>query len=243
MDTSTKIAIPQANELPPIAPATAQAVQQPTAVSVSSSGTVSLPVAAGASAVGSGFNLVTSVLSSQLSTWKDERLKTFRPISEFTDKTRFALPPPTQLFTRIKTNLFYFQSNYVAVFVFLALYCALTSTSFLFWGLVFAGLWYYLFKYRQAPLRVGAYEIPQRQATIGFFILMSLFVTFAADIGPTLWWLFMATTVVVLVHALLYIPPEIDEFGFGTLPETMPPPASLPMPPASSAAPGVATTL
>lgn len=47
---------------------------------------------------------------------------------------------------------------------------SLTSTSFLFWGIVFGGLYYYLFRYRATPLRVGSYEIPARHATITFFI-------------------------------------------------------------------------
>lgn len=122
MEDSTKIAVPQASSLPPIG-----AVASAPLVGV-------VPAPAASAGPPSGANFVTSLLSSQFSAWRDERLKTFRPISEFTDKTRFALPPPTQIYSRLKTNLYYFQSNYVAVFVLLALYCAcvLNSASIVF---------------------------------------------------------------------------------------------------------------
>lgn len=52
----------------------------------------------------------------------------------------------------------------------------------------------------------------------------------------------VSSPAVVLIHALLYIPPEIDEYGFGTLPETMPPGSAVPaIQPATT--PGTATTL
>lgn len=113
MEDTSRIAVPHPDALPPIA--VAQAAP-------------SAPVAAGNVVANGGFQLVSSFMSSQLSTWKDERLKTLRPISEFTDKTRFAPPSPTQIFTRLKTNLFYFQSNYVAVFLILAIYCAYVAS-------------------------------------------------------------------------------------------------------------------
>lgn len=52
--------------------------------------------------------------------WGAERAKGFKPIGTFLDRSKLSLPSgASDLVSRVKTNLTYFQTNYLLVFVFL----------------------------------------------------------------------------------------------------------------------------
>lgn len=72
--------------------------------------------------VPSGFSIGFEFLKKTALGWKDERLKTFRPISSFLDRSKLSLPGSDAL-NRMKTNLSYFQTNYILVFLVFSLYC------------------------------------------------------------------------------------------------------------------------
>lgn len=72
--------------------------------------------------VPSGFSIGFEFLKKSALGWKDERLKTFRPVSSFLDRSKLSMPGSDALH-RIKTNLSYFQTNYIMVFFVLSLYC------------------------------------------------------------------------------------------------------------------------
>lgn len=81
------------------------------------------PAPAGAAG---GFNPVTILLpmvTGKFSEWKDERMKSFRPMSSFLSRDKLSMPAPSDVVTRVRTNLTYFQTNYFVLFAVLGLYC------------------------------------------------------------------------------------------------------------------------
>lgn len=87
---------------------------------------VPIPSEVAAPAAASGFNpmaLVLPVVTGKFSEWKEERMKTFRPMGTFLSRDKLSLPAPSELVSRVRTNLVYFQTNYFLLFALLGLYC------------------------------------------------------------------------------------------------------------------------
>lgn len=56
--------------------------------------------------------------------WKTERGKNLRKWGNFFDKSRFSIPKKSsQVLSRLKKNVKYFQTNYILIFLLLTLYC------------------------------------------------------------------------------------------------------------------------
>ena len=194
--------------------------------------TPSAPAAAPAAA---GFNpvaLILPMVSGKFSEWKDERMKSLRPMGSFLSRDKLSLPAPSEIVHRVRTNLTYFQTNYFVLFAVLGVYCVLTSPSLIFWLLILGGLWLYALRIRTTPFEIAGRELPTK-AVIGFLAALTVFVFWFASIGNTIFWLLGASVCLVGAHSLFYTPVEVDEFGFGEgLPTTMPaaPMAALPAP-------------
>jgi len=163
--------------------------------------------------------MVTAV-KGYVTNWLGARTKHFRPMGSFCNKERLSCPRPKEVITRVRTNLIFYQSNYLLVFFFLAIYSALSSPMFLIATVGIILAWLYVFKWRKHPVKVGAYELPNNAKAIALFFFTAV-VCYFASVGTVIFWLFMATSVVVFLHALFYTPEEIDPYGFG-LPEQMP---------------------
>ena len=87
---------------------------------------VPMPDAVAAPTVASGFNpvaLMLPMVTGKFSEWKDERMKSLRPMGSFLSRDKLSFPAPTELASRVKTNLLYFQTNYFVLFAVLGLYC------------------------------------------------------------------------------------------------------------------------
>jgi hypothetical protein len=167
-------------------------------------------------------SVASSYVKNTLSTWKEERFKTLRPVGSFFSKDSYSLPKVTTIPKRLLTNLKYYQTNYLVIFFILSLYGALSSPMFLLILIGMTALWYYAIKMRKEPVRLGQYSVPEK-VTLAVVILITLLSFYLASAGTVLFWIFSATSIVVLIHALFCTPPEIDEYGFGTvLPTTMP---------------------
>lgn len=69
-------------------------------------------------------SVASSYLKNTLSSWKDERFKTLRPVSSFFSKDSYSLPKVTTIPKRLLTNLKYYQTNYLVIFFILSLYGA-----------------------------------------------------------------------------------------------------------------------
>jgi len=92
----------------------------PTSTSVPVPTEVAAPPASGS------FNpmaLVLPVMTGKFSEWREERMKTFRPMGTFLSRDKLSLPAPSELVSRVKTNLVYFQTNYFLLFALLGIYC------------------------------------------------------------------------------------------------------------------------
>lgn len=180
---------------------------------------------ASASSVGFMDNLITKEAATAVATaggnrlkdlfvaWKDERLKSVKSWAQFSDKTKFGPPKPTEIIVRLKSNVAYFLSNYIVLFFVLALYCIITNPFFLFSIAISVLLYFYVFKWRVEPIVIAGHTATDR-VKLGIVAAVSLFLFWYASVGNTIFWLIGATGVVVFFHALLYTPVEENDFDF-----------------------------
>jgi hypothetical protein len=142
--------------------------------------------------------------------WKTERGKNLRKWGQFCDRSKFLLPRPTQVLQRLKTNLSYFQTNYLIVFLVLTVYCVLTNPFFLFAVFSFLALYVYLFYWRSQPLKVGSHIVSDKEKTILVGTVTVIFF-YIASVGSTIFWLLGVSITIVFIHALLYNPTNESE--------------------------------
>eukprot|EP01116_Phalansterium_solitarium_P009231 TRINITY_DN232_c0_g1_i2.p1 TRINITY_DN232_c0_g1~~TRINITY_DN232_c0_g1_i2.p1 ORF type:complete len:189 (-),score=54.38 TRINITY_DN232_c0_g1_i2:420-986(-) len=147
--------------------------------------------------------------------WKDDRLKSVKSWAQFSDKTKFGPPKPTEIHLRIKSNITYFLANYIILFFILAIYCVITNPFFLFSIAISVLLYFYMFKWRQEPIVIAGYTATER-VKMGIVAAVSLFLFWYASVGNTIFWLIGATGVIVFIHALLYTPVEESDFDFSS---------------------------
>lgn len=69
----------------------------------------------------------TNRLKEMFSKWKNERMQSMKSWSLFCDKTKLSFPKITDIVSRLKSNLIYFQTNYVIVFLVLGIYSMYAS--------------------------------------------------------------------------------------------------------------------
>jgi len=157
----------------------------------------------------------TNRIKEMFNKWKDENLslKSMRSWSAFCDKTKFSLPKVTELWSRLRNNLTYFQTNYIAVFLILVVYCIITNPWFLISMAVCGGLWVYVFHWRKEAIKIRSREITDREKSIALGIV-TVILFYLAGVTSSIFWLFGATITVTLIHALFYIPFEENHFDF-----------------------------
>jgi len=193
---------------------------QPIDLQTENSANVSVGVpGSGTSASGNSLSNLTSMgtyLGSYLGQWKNERMKTLRPVGSFFDRSRLSLPRPTELLSRVRSNFAYFQTNYVLVFLVLCLYSALTSPLFLVALVLVALLWLYLWRWRTQPLVVRGWAIPE-QLTVVALALVSAFLFYMTSATDVVFWLLIVTLTFIALHSIFYTPFPVDEFGFGAV--------------------------
>jgi len=160
-------------------------------------------------------NAIVEGLKQAVYQWKDERFKTFRPMGEFFNRSKLSIPGPTEIFSRAKQNLAYFQTNYLLVCLVLSLYSALTSPMFLISAIAVGFLWSWSLKVRNGPVLVKGYAVPEKALTFGL-IALTLFIFYLGSATAVLFWLVTATFIFVIGHAITMTPIPFDEFGFGT---------------------------
>lgn len=97
-------------------------------------------------------------------------INSLRPVGSFFDRSRLSLPKLTEIPSRFKTNIAYFQTNYLLVFFVLCLYSALTSPLFLIALIVVALMWLYMMKWRTGPYVIRGWEVPEKATTIGLIL-------------------------------------------------------------------------
>ncbi|PRP86171.1 hypothetical protein PROFUN_05687 [Planoprotostelium fungivorum] len=166
---------------------------------------------------GALFTSGMSTLKDRFSTWKNENvsMRQLKSWSLFTKKTAFSIPKPNEVVHRVKANLMFFQTNYIAILIGLSLYSILTNMALLFAIVAVAGLAGYLLYWRTAPLVVGSRQVTDREKLIGIgaVAVLLLWLTSATE---TIFWILGVTLTVVALHSLLYSPAEENDFDFNT---------------------------
>jgi len=158
----------------------------------------------------------TNRLKEMFSHWKSERMGSMRGWGLFCDRSKFGPPKIAEIYSRMKNNVQYFQTNYILVFVLLAIYCILTNFLFLIGLVLIAVLWFYVFYWRAQPVVIYKHEVTQKEKTIAIGVV-SLLLCYWAQVGNVLFWLFGATITLVLLHALFHKhADDVDEFGFSS---------------------------
>jgi len=153
-------------------------------------------------------------LVNKVTVWKEERFQTFRPLGEFLNKSNISFPKPAEAISRVKQNLIWYQTNYLAVFCLMAIYSALTSPMFLISVILSSGIWIWSLKYRQGTVNVQGFEVPENLLTL-LLALITLLIFYLADCIAILLWLTVISAIFSVIHALLLIPLPRDEYGFG----------------------------
>lgn len=110
---------------------------------------------------------------------------------------------------RLTVNVKRFRSNYLFVFVGLAVYCILTSPILLF-GLVFVlvAMWY-IFKNEGRSIRVAGRDFGTKEQYT-FVALLSVPLFIVGGAGSVVFWIIGASIVVVALHAIFMSVETVD---------------------------------
>lgn len=146
--------------------------------------------------------------------WITKRRDTLKPWTEFISISKFKKPNGIgQAGGRLIKNIDYFQSNYLFVFVGLAIYCVLTSPYLLFALIAFIGACYILhLKNADGKLKFGNKEFNLAQLYSAAFICSIPLFIFAGATSA-LFWIIGASIVVICLHAIFYARDEEDPFN------------------------------
>lgn len=148
--------------------------------------------------------------------YKEEKLRTLKPWSEFFDRSKFSTPGKMEAFSRANKNLAYFSSNYVVVATVMSAYVLITNLMFLIAALISIGFYYYCRMKSTAgePITIRGKELSTTQAYTGL-VVFSVFMFFYTDGSSTVFWLLTCAVVSVLGHAVAREPvAETNSFSF-----------------------------
>jgi len=145
--------------------------------------------------------------------WITKRRETLKPWSEFFAFSKYKKPNgPGQLGSRIFKNVGYFQTNYLFVFVGLAIYCVLTSPILLLAFLSFIGALYII----SLKSTDGQFHVLGRAVSLAHVYtvvaLVSVPIFLYAGASTAVFWIIGASMVVIVLHAAFYSREEQDPF-------------------------------
>ncbi|KAF8929727.1 PRA1 family protein-domain-containing protein [Dissophora ornata] len=144
-----------------------------------------------ASAYGLGF----------LQKFREERLSSLRPASEFFDKNRFSMPNNVSNVTsRFNYNLTYFQGNYLLMFIAITAYSLLTNFMLLFSVAFTVGGMHFIQRVPPEGITIGQSRFQASQLKMGLIAISVILFFLSSTIG-TVFWIVGASAVVILGHA------------------------------------------
>ncbi|CAD5206149.1 unnamed protein product [Bursaphelenchus okinawaensis] len=144
-----------------------------------------------------------------------ERRKNLRGWAEFFKTSKFGLPAgPSALAPRLQTNLGYFFSNYLCIFILLLVYCILTSFVMLLALIAMGGLIYTIRQRTlKGPVILGGHEFPPSLLyTLAIIVCIPLFAM--ADVGNVMYWVIGSSIFLIFLHATLYESEEVPGSEF-----------------------------
>ncbi|KAF9350120.1 hypothetical protein BGX26_011665 [Mortierella sp. AD094] len=133
--------------------------------------------------------------------FREERLSSLRPFSEFFDVNRFSKPDGFATITsRLNYNLSYFQSNYMLVFLGITAWSVINNVMLMFsTGFVLGGM-HFISKVPQEGIIIGANKYNPRQLQTGLVCVAVPLFFFSSTIG-TIFYIIGASAVSILGHA------------------------------------------
>lgn len=144
--------------------------------------------------------------------WISKKRETLKPWGEFMNMSKFKKPAsPGQFGLRLVKNVNHFQSNYLFVFVFLAVYCVLTSPYLLFVFMAFVGGCYILYlKNKDGNLKLFGRDLSLAQLySVAGVFSVPLFLI--AGAGSAVFWIIGASIFVIILHAAFYSREEQED--------------------------------
>ena len=139
--------------------------------------------------------------------YKDDKLRTLRPWSEFVDRSQFSVPSKLEAFARISRNYSHFHSNYVVVVAILSTYILITNSTFMIAMLMCAAA-YYWFKLKadaKEPITLLGREYSPTQAYAGL-VVATLLLFYLTNGSSTVFWLVFWGLIIVAGHAAMRKP-------------------------------------
>lgn len=140
-----------------------------------------------------------------MSSFKQERMSNWRPISEFASTRRIGMPSTvTQWKNRVMSNAVYFMTNYIMVGLAFCVLTLLLAPRLAFLISLPILLWVYLFIWKRDAewvLPVLGRPVGDREKLIAVGVLGGLVFLYAAS---DLIWIVGATCVVVVSHGVFY---------------------------------------
>ncbi|GJJ76623.1 PRA1 family protein 1 [Entomortierella parvispora] len=133
--------------------------------------------------------------------FREERLSSLRPMSEFFDTNRFSKPTGLASVTsRFNYNLSYFQGNYMLMFLGITAYSLITNVMLMFSVGVVVGGMHFISKVPPEGTVIGSTTYSARQLQTGLMIVAVPLFFFSSTIG-TIFYIIGASAVTILGHA------------------------------------------
>ncbi|KAK3813374.1 MAG: PRA1 family protein-domain-containing protein [Benniella sp.] len=133
--------------------------------------------------------------------FREERLGSLRPLSEFFDRNRFSIPHGLSTVTsRFNYNLGYFQGNYLMIFLIVAAYTLFTNFALLVCVAFVIGSMFLLQRVPPEGLAVGNFRIEVSQLRIAVIVISVILFFFSSPVS-TVFWIVFASGMVILAHA------------------------------------------
>jgi hypothetical protein len=157
-------------------------------------------------------DLISPLVPERIKSLRQERLSSFRPLSEFFDHQRISRPQDTnEAFQRITYNTRHFSGNYAVLVALLTVYGIINDLLLLF-SIFFlvVGFWA-INRFAPEPMQVGEHVITQKSLYTGLFLFGIPLLWFASPFG-FMFWLVGSSAFLILGHAAFIEPPVSSEY-------------------------------
>ncbi|KAF9297506.1 hypothetical protein BGZ74_009783 [Mortierella antarctica] len=146
-------------------------------------------------------NQASSFGLSYLQKFREERLSSLRPVSEFFDKNRFSQPNGlSNVTSRLNYNLTYFQGNYLIIFIAITAYSILTNFWLMFSVAFMVGGMYFISRVPPEGVVIASNTFTPGQLRT-YMIIASVPLFFLSSTLGTIFWIVGASAVLILGHA------------------------------------------
>ncbi|KAG0057213.1 hypothetical protein BGZ83_000626 [Gryganskiella cystojenkinii] len=133
--------------------------------------------------------------------FREERLSSLRPASEFFDRNRLSKPTGIASVTsRFNYNLTYFQGNYLLMFLAITAYSLITNFMLMFSVAFVVGGMYFISRVPPEGINIGSSTWNPRQLQSALICVAIPLFFFSSTLG-TVFWIVGASAVTILGHA------------------------------------------